>query len=110
MRAQLVLNPNAKHTAATLQHRNAVHQNPQNRKTETIHNHNPRPRPTQVENQLKQKEEMGDVLHYIDFHQLQIENKQYVSRIEERNDELLKLKMTTGATVQTLNSQKEKLR
>mmetsp|Transcript_35804 Transcript_35804/g.82925 ORF Transcript_35804/g.82925 Transcript_35804/m.82925 type:complete len:353 (-) Transcript_35804:181-1239(-) len=62
-----------------------------------------------VENQLKQKEEMGDVLHYIDFHQLQIENKQYVSRIEERNDELLKLKMTTGATVQTLNSQKEKL-
>ena len=62
-----------------------------------------------MENQLKQKEEMGDVLHYIDFHQLQIENKQYVSRIEERNDELLKLKMTTGATVQTLNSQKEKL-
>ena len=28
------------------------------------------------EAQLKQKEEMGDVLHYIDFHQLQIENKQ----------------------------------
>lgn len=34
---------------------------------------------------------MGDALHYIDFHQLQIENKQYVSRIEERNDELLKV-------------------
>jgi hypothetical protein len=32
----------------------------------------------QVEAQLKQKEEMGDVLHYIDFHQLQIENKQCV--------------------------------
>lgn len=29
-----------------------------------------------VEVQLKHKEEMGDVLHYIDFHQLQIENKQ----------------------------------
>ena len=30
----------------------------------------------------------GDVLHYIDFHQLQIENKQYQTRIEERNEEL----------------------
>jgi chromosome segregation ATPase len=62
-----------------------------------------------VEAQLKQKEEMGDVLHYIDFHQLQIENKQYLAKIDERNDELLKLKMTTGAAVQTLNNQKEKL-
>lgn len=34
---------------------------------------------------------MGDALHYVDFHQLQIENKQYVTRIEERNDELLKV-------------------
>jgi len=62
-----------------------------------------------VEAQLKQKEEMGDVLHYIDFHQLQIENKQYISRIEERNEELLRLKMTTGKTVQTLNSLKQRL-
>lgn len=45
----------------------------------------------QVEGQLRQKDDMGDALHYIDFHQLQIENKQYVSRIEERNDELLKV-------------------
>lgn len=45
----------------------------------------------QVEGQLRQKDGMGDALHYIDFHQLQIENKQYVSRIEERNDELLKV-------------------
>ena len=43
---------------------------------------------------------LRDVLHYIDFHQLQIENKQYVAKIEERNQELLKLKMTTGSTVQ----------
>ena len=35
----------------------------------------------QVEAQLKQKEEMGDVLHYIDFHQLQIENKQCVAHV-----------------------------
>ena len=62
-----------------------------------------------VEVQLKHKEEMGDVLHYIDFHQLQIENKQYVAKIDERNQELLQLKMTTGKTVQVLNDLKKKL-
>ena len=51
-----------------------------------------------VDLQLRQKEEMGDVLHYIDFHQLGIENKQYMAKIEERNQELLKLKMTTDKT------------
>lgn len=59
--------------------------------------------------QLKQKEEMGEVLHAIDFDQLQIENKQYMAKIEERNAELLKLKMTAGNTIQTLNSYKKKL-
>uniref|UniRef100_A0A7S3XQG1 Cilia- and flagella-associated protein 263 n=1 Tax=Heterosigma akashiwo TaxID=2829 RepID=A0A7S3XQG1_HETAK len=62
-----------------------------------------------VENQLRQKEEMGDVLHYIDFHQLQIENKQHIAKIEERNEELLKLKMTTGKAVQSLNNLKNQL-
>ncbi|KAF0774406.1 hypothetical protein AaE_001894, partial [Aphanomyces astaci] len=62
-----------------------------------------------IDAQLRQKEEMGDALHYIDFHQLQIENKQYVAKIEERNDELLKLKQTTGNTVQLLNTLKQKL-
>ena len=62
-----------------------------------------------VDLQLRQKEEMGDVLHYIDFHQLGIENKQYMAKIEERNQELLKLKMTTGNTVQVLNNLKRKL-
>ncbi len=79
------------------------------------------------------------MLHYIDFHQLQIENKQVrrpvvaaaaaaaaaawvqdphraharacgaaqdVAKIDERNQELLKLKMTTGRTVQVLNNLK----
>jgi hypothetical protein len=32
----------------------------------------------------------------IDFHQLQIENQQFVARIDERNDELIKLKLSTG--------------
>jgi len=62
-----------------------------------------------VESQLKQKEEIGDVLHYIDFHQLQIENKQYMSKIDERNKDLLKLKRSTGKTVQALNNMKNKL-
>ena len=45
----------------------------------------------------------ADSLHFIDFHQLQIENKQYIARIEQRNQELLRIKMTTGRIVQTLN-------
>ncbi|KAL3898036.1 MAG: hypothetical protein SGCHY_003014 [Lobulomycetales sp.] len=59
--------------------------------------------------QLKQKEEMGEVLHVIDFDQLQIENKQYQTKIEERNGELLKLKKSAGRTVQILNFHKKKL-
>ena len=64
---------------------------------------------TKVEAQLAQKEELGDVLHYIDFHQLQIENKQYVATIEERNDELLQVKLLTGKTIQVLNEYKKRL-
>ncbi|CEG46387.1 Domain of unknown function DUF4201 [Plasmopara halstedii] len=62
-----------------------------------------------IDAQLRQKEEMGDAFHYIDFHQLQIENKQYVAKIEERNEELLRLKQTTGSTVQVLNNLKKRL-
>ena len=53
-----------------------------------------------MEQQLLQKEEMGEVLHVIDFDQLKIENQQYLEKIEERNNELLRLKLTTGNTVQ----------
>ncbi|XP_065828512.1 cilia- and flagella-associated protein 263-like [Oscarella lobularis] len=59
--------------------------------------------------QLKQKEEMGEVLHEVDFRQLQIENKQYQSKIEERNQELLRLKLKAGNAQQVLNSYKKKL-
>mmetsp|Transcript_6187 Transcript_6187/g.9329 ORF Transcript_6187/g.9329 Transcript_6187/m.9329 type:complete len:342 (+) Transcript_6187:99-1124(+) len=62
-----------------------------------------------VEKQLSQKEEIGDVLHYIDFHQLQIENKQYVAKIEERNEELLTVKLSTGKTLRVLNELKRQL-
>mmetsp|Transcript_1281 Transcript_1281/g.2519 ORF Transcript_1281/g.2519 Transcript_1281/m.2519 type:complete len:357 (-) Transcript_1281:137-1207(-) len=62
-----------------------------------------------MENQLQHKEEMGEVLHVIDFDQLKIENQQYLEKIEERNNELLKLKLTTGNIVQTLNASKKRL-
>lgn len=59
--------------------------------------------------QVKHKEEQGDSLHSIDFHQLQIKNSQFNQKINERNTELLKLKMTTGKTVQVLNTAKKNL-
>lgn len=63
-----------------------------------------------IETQLAQKEEIGDSLHYIDFHQLQIENKQYVVKIEERNEELLLVKLSAGKTIQVLNDYKKRLK
>lgn len=59
--------------------------------------------------QIKHKEEMGDELKFIDFHQLQIENKKHVKDIDERNKKLLALKLNSGKTVQTLNGLKKKL-
>ena len=52
---------------------------------------------------------MGDDLKFIDFHQLQIENKKHVKDIDERNKKLLSMKLNSGKTVQTLNSLKKKL-
>ncbi|XP_038078139.1 coiled-coil domain-containing protein 113-like [Patiria miniata] len=59
--------------------------------------------------QLKQKEEMGEVLHEVDFQQLKIENSQYLEKIDERNQDLLRLKLMSGNTLQVLNSYKKKL-
>jgi len=39
---------------------------------------------------------MGDELKFIDFHQLQIENKKYVKEIEEKNAKLLEYKIDSG--------------
>lgn len=62
-----------------------------------------------ADTQIKHKEEMGDELKFIDFHQLQIENKKHVKDIDERNKKLLALKLNSGKTVQTLNGLKKKL-
>lgn len=46
-----------------------------------------------AESQIKHKDEMGEDLKFIDFHQLQIENKKHVKDINDRNDKLRKLKL-----------------
>ena len=62
-----------------------------------------------LEGRLRQKEELVDGLHLIDFEQLKIENQSLAEKIEERNEELLKLRRKTTSTVQVLTHQKEKL-
>jgi hypothetical protein len=62
-----------------------------------------------LEDQVKQKEELAEGLHLIDFEQLKIENQTLNEKIEERNDELHKLRKKTTSTVQVLTHIKEKL-
>ncbi|CAG5115184.1 unnamed protein product [Candidula unifasciata] len=62
-----------------------------------------------MKQQLKQKAEMGEVLNEVDFNQLKIENEQYLEKIDERNQDLLRLKLMTGNTLQVLNSYKQRL-
>ncbi|KAL3137941.1 hypothetical protein ABBQ38_005188 [Trebouxia sp. C0009 RCD-2024] len=79
--------------------------------TEKLHskNHALKVQVRKTEQQLHQKEDMGEVLHVVDFDQLKIENQQYLDRIEERNTELLRLKATTGKAVQVLADHKASL-
>lgn len=53
-----------------------------------------------LESHLKAKEELAEGLHLIDFEQLKIENQSLNEKIEERNEELLKLRKKTTTTVQ----------
>ncbi|CAH8531365.1 unnamed protein product [Dicrocoelium dendriticum] len=62
-----------------------------------------------VEAILKSKEELAEGLHLIDFEQLKIENQTYNEKIEERNEELAKLKRKIANTVQIMAHVKEKL-
>lgn len=52
---------------------------------------------------------MGDELKFIDFHQLQIENKKYVKEIEEKNTKLLDAKISSGKIGAELLEAKKKL-
>ncbi|XP_044787877.1 coiled-coil domain-containing protein 113 isoform X2 [Bubalus bubalis] len=58
--------------------------------------------------QLRQKEEVGEALHDIDFQQLKIENAQFLETIEARNQELIQMKLASGNTLQILNAYKDR--
>jgi hypothetical protein len=62
-----------------------------------------RVRRSKLQTQLRQKEEAGEVRHEVDFEQLKIENKQYNEKFEEKNQELLNLKLSAGSALQVLN-------
>jgi histone deacetylase 6 len=49
---------------------------------------------------IRAKEELAEGLHLIDFEQLKIENQSLNEKIEERNEELVKLRKKMTATVQ----------
>lgn len=55
---------------------------------------------------LLQKEEAGEVRLEVDFEQLKIENEQLRERLEEKNQTLLRLKLSSGNSMQVLNSYK----
>ena len=62
-----------------------------------------------LEAQLRAKEQLAEGLHLIDFEQLKIENQTLTEKIEERREELHKLRTKNTANVQVLTHVKEKL-
>lgn len=63
-----------------------------------------------MSNILKCTEQLAEGLHMMDFEQLKIENQTLNEKIEERNEELAKLKRKKTFTVQVLTHIREKLR
>merc|ERR1719183_1808860 len=62
-----------------------------------------------LEQALRKKDELADNLHVIDFEQLKIENQTLNEKIEERNEELHKLRKKTIVTVQIITHMREKV-
>merc|ERR1712050_406123 len=62
-----------------------------------------------LEQLLRKKDELAENLHVIDFEQLKIENQTLNEKIEERNEELHKLRKKTVVTVQTITHMREKV-
>lgn len=56
------------------------------------------------------KKEKGTELEFIDFHQLQIENKKYIKDVDEKNKYLLKQKVNIGRISQNKNQVKGELK
>ncbi|XP_072519957.1 cilia- and flagella-associated protein 263 [Salminus brasiliensis] len=59
--------------------------------------------------QLRHKEEMGEALHKVDFQQLKTKNRQYLEQIDKLNQDLLRLKLQDGNTLQVCNHYKKEL-
>ena len=51
---------------------------------------------------IRSREQLAEGLHLIDFEQLKIENQSLSEKIEERNEELVKLRKKTTNTVQVI--------
>jgi len=64
---------------------------------------------TKNQNLLKKKEELAEGLHLIDYEQLKIENQTLCEKIEERNEDLHRLRKSNTSVVQVLTHVKEKL-
>merc|ERR1712183_825147 len=62
-----------------------------------------------LEQALRKKDELAANLHVIDFEQLKIENQTLNEKIEERNEELHKLRKKTIVTVQKITHMREKV-
>jgi len=62
-----------------------------------------------LEQDLRKKDELAENLHVIDFEQLKIENQTLNEKIEERNEELHKLRKKTIVTVQIITHMREKV-
>ena len=45
---------------------------------------------------------MGEILHEVDYQQLKIENAQHLEKIDEKNQELLRLKLIAANSLQVL--------
>merc|ERR1719183_3057305 len=66
-------------------------------------------RMAKLEQALRKKDELAENLHVIDFEQLKIENQTLNEKIEERNEELHKLRKKTVVTVQIITHMREKV-
>ncbi|XP_074085932.1 cilia- and flagella-associated protein 184 [Macrotis lagotis] len=62
-----------------------------------------------LEERMRAQEELTEGLHLIDFEQLKIENQTFNEKVEERNEELLKLHHKVTSHVQIISHVKEKL-
>ena len=73
-------------------------------KTNSIKNHLNR-----LHQQLVQKEELGEVIHAVDFEQLKIENQECQERLDEKVSYLVNVKRIHGKCGTILNFSKKKL-